>query len=496
MKNYNLLKKHFKKINNLSHAQSMLSWDEAVMMSEGGASDRQESIEEVASIIHELFTKDFLEEYFNDAENESLNEIDKANLREMREKWEEKRILPVDLVRKQVSAHLKCESKWRQYRSENNWKEYSPFLEEIFNLSKEEAQIRSEKLGVSEYDTFINQYSKGFSTESIDLVFSKLKSELPGIYQKAQERQSLENYRKIEGKFPVDEQKKLGHQVMKALGFDFFRGRVDKSHHPFCGGVPNDVRMTTRYSESDFTSSLFGLIHETGHGMYEQNLPYLDDQNLLSQGRSFAIHESQSLLFEMQMARSNEFLEFLYPLAKETFEKFSADQDWSLNNFVRTNQFVEKGFIRVEADEVTYPLHVILRYEIEKGLFDGSLKVKDIPDAWNQKMKEYLDLDTTNNFKDGCMQDVHWCFGGWGYFPAYTLGALMSAQIFNKALEENQNLKESIKKGNFKDLISFLRERIWNHGSFYETDFDLLKAATGESLDSRYFLNSLKSRYC
>lgn len=294
-----------------------------------------------------------------------------------------------------------------------------------------------------------------------------------------------------QGPFDLEKQRQLGLSVMKVLGFDFDGGRVDVSVHPFCGGVPQDVRITTRYNEQEFLSALMGIVHETGHARYEQNLPREWLGQPISHARSTAIHESQSLLFEMQLARSKEFLQVIRPLV---IQQFGEQPAFDEQNFTALNQRVKTGFIRVDADEVSYPAHVILRYEIEKALISGEIEVDDIPTLWNEKMQQYLGINTEGNYRYGCMQDIHWTDGAFGYFPTYTLGAMYAAQLFQTARGAIPELDSNIANGDLNSLFSWLQKNIWQHGSRYSTA-ELITKATGESLNPRFFREHLERRY-
>jgi carboxypeptidase Taq len=301
---------------------------------------------------------------------------------------------------------------------------------------------------------------------------------------------------------------------MRQVGFDFNHGRLDVSHHPFCGGVAEDVRITTRYSEDDFSEALMGVLHETGHAKYEQGLPAEWLTQPVGEARSMGIHESQSLFQEMQIARSRAFLEFAAPVIQRYLQQYllqkndlqqkhapaykpsakPSAKEWSVDNLYALNNQVQAGFIRVNADEVTYPLHVILRYEIEKDLIEQKISVSDLPEIWDEKMRQYLGLSTEGNYKDGCMQDIHWTDGSLGYFPTYTLGAMNAAQIFNAAKQAIPELQQLISQGNFTALNQWQKENIWSKGSFYSID-ELMQTATGETLQLKYFIDHLKARY-
>jgi carboxypeptidase Taq len=279
--------------------------------------------------------------------------------------------------------------------------------------------------------------------------------------------------------------------VMKLLGFDFESGRLDVSTHPFCGGVPGDVRITTRYHEHDFARSFMAVIHETGHARYEQGLPRESVTLPVGRARSAGIHESQSLSFEMQVARSPAFLRLVAPLVREHLGDQPA---FSAENLVRRYKQVKPDLIRVEADELCYPAHIILRFEIERALIGGEIEAEDIPALWDEKMMKYLGLDTRGDYRDGCLQDVHWPDGLFGYFPSYTLGAMCAAQYFAAIRKAMPDLDARIEAGDLKPVFDWLEANIWRHGSRYETD-ELMRRATGEALDPAHFRAHLETRY-
>ena len=295
-----------------------------------------------------------------------------------------------------------------------------------------------------------------------------------------------------EGKFSSAKQKALGLEVMKMLQFDFNHGRLDESMHPFCGGIPSDVRITTRYDENEFAQSLMGIIHETGHARYEQGLPKSLSGLPSGEARSMGIHESQSLFFEMQIGRSDSFIAHLANYAAKHFDGHNPEL-FSQENFYKLYTRVKKDFIRVDADELTYPAHVILRYEIERDLINGKIKHTDVPELWNNKMQTYLGLSTEGNYRNGCMQDIHWTDGAFGYFPSYTLGAMYAAQ-FMASMQKSVDVDAAIQSGDLSPIFSWLSDNIWSKGSLLTTD-ELVKQATGETLNTAHFQNHLRSRY-
>ncbi|MCA3574079.1 MAG: carboxypeptidase M32, partial [Aestuariivirga sp.] len=360
--------------------------------------------------------------------------------------------------------------------------------------AREEAARRAEVLKLSPYDALVEQYDPGSRSAEIARVFADLKRFLKDFIPEALEaqagRRASRPLKELRGPFPIEQQKALGLELMKAVGFDFNHGRLDVSHHPFCGGVPSDVRMTTRYRTDEFLSSLMGILHETGHGLYEQNLPHDLGHWPSTRARGMAAHESQSLFQEMQLSRRPEFWEFALPLARRILGIENVDA----GDMLAYVNHVERGFIRVDADEATYPLHVILRFEIEQELISGKLQARDVPEAWDARMRDYLGLSTAGNFKDGPMQDVHWPSGAFGYFPSYTLGAMMAAQQWAAVERAIPDAPRQVARGDFAAINAWRKENIWSRASMLSTP-EIMRQATGEPLNARYFEAHLKKRY-
>ncbi|MEM8768084.1 MAG: carboxypeptidase M32, partial [Pseudomonadota bacterium] len=298
----------------------------------------------------------------------------------------------------------------------------------------------------------------------------------------------------LDGPFPIAEQRQLCEAVMQTLGFDFERGRLDISHHPFCGGVPDDTRITTRYYEDSFLESFMATCHETGHALYQQGLPVDWREQPVGDSLGAAVHESQSLLLELQVCRGRDFISHLAPAIRTAFGRADDDPAWSAENLYQHARRVQRGYIRVDADELTYPLHVILRFELERALLDGSLPVAQLPEAWNDAMERYLGLSTKGNDADGCMQDVHWYAGLFGYFPTYTLGALGAAQWFATAREAIPDMGSAIAGGNLTPLLDWLRRNVHGAGRRL-TMQSLFKTVTGNPLDAAYYKRHITARY-
>jgi len=481
----------FTRLYRYGHLASIVGWDQAAMMPAKGNEARAAALAELQVLMHQTLTNPALIEHFKSLSKTKLDDVDQASLREMRRHWELANLLPEKLVQAQSLASSRCEHAWRSQRQNNDWVGFLENFREVVTLSRQEAQLLAQAKGVSPYDALMDKYEPGTRSADIEKIFADVKTWLPGLIRKTMDKQTQDSVIEPQGPFPVEQQRALGLAVMELLGFDFEAGRLDVSTHPFCGGVAEDVRITTRYQEGDFIRSLMGIIHETGHARYEQNLPRDLVHLPVGQARSMGIHESQSLSFEMQLARSPAFLKLIAPLVQQ---HLGAQAAFEPGNLAALFTRVKPGFIRVDADELTYPAHVILRFEIERALINAEIEAEDIPTLWNEKMRAYLDLDTQGNFKDGCMQDIHWPGGSFGYFPSYTLGAMYAAQFFAEMRAAEPGLDAQIQAGQLAPVFDWLTDHIWHPASRWETA-DLVKLATGESLNPAHFRRHLERRY-
>ena len=497
---YRALCERHRRMSHLQHVEAIAAWDEAAMMPAGGGAARAEALGTLRVLVHEQATDPALGELFQTADKErqqgALATWEAANLREMRRLWEREICLPAELVLAVSLAESRCEQAWRTLRAQNDWAGLLPLLEEVVARKREVADALSARLGLSRYDALLDGYEPGARAAEIDALFADLRDFLPGFIAQALERQKTRQVKQPMGPFPLPRQHWLGLEIMKRVGFDFQHGRLDASHHPFCGGVPQDVRITTRYDEKDFAKSFMAVLHETGHAKYEQHLPaeWLDQP--VGRARSMSVHESQSLLQEMQVSRSRAFLEFAAPILKEAFsdEARRNPEFFEPANLFAYYTTVRPDYIRVDADEVTYPAHVILRYEIERPLVEGNMQVKDVPEAWDASMQELLGISTAGNYKDGCLQDVHWPAGLFGYFPTYTVGAMTAAQLFAAARTALPDLESQIASGQMGPLNAWLTEHVWSKGSLLETR-ELITQGTGAPLGTDAFKRHLKARY-
>jgi len=486
-----------RKLEALEHALSILGADEATHMAVGGGEKRAEAMSNLAGMYHAQATAPEIADWIEAAKAESLSEDQALALGEFERNYINATCLPTEFVERRTAATMRSEQLWRELRARNDWDSFLPALEGVVALVREEAAMRAEALGLEPYDALMEQYDPGNRIAELDAVFADLKSFLKGFVPEAvaaQEARLAKRPRKpLNGPYPIEKQRELGLAAMRAVGFDFTHGSLAVSHHPFCGGVPTDVRLTTRYRTDEFLSSLMGVLHETGHALYEQGLPKAWSHWPLGKARGMGMHESQSLFVEMQLARSPEFWEFALPLVKLHLGD-DAIPGWDIEDVLAEVNFVERGFIRVDADEVTYPLHVILRYELEQELVTGKLEASQIPEAWDAKMTEYLGLSTLADPKDGPMQDVHWPGGAFGYFPSYTLGAMIAAQQWAALEKAEPSAREAIRKGDFTGINQWRADNIWSAASRYSTP-DLITRATGEPLNADFFKAHLKRRY-
>jgi carboxypeptidase Taq len=491
--NYSTLEQRLRELGSLAHAQRMLGWDEAVMMPVGGGARRGEVLATIAGLVHRQMTSNETGDLIAAAEQETgLDPWQRANVREIARSRLHATALPAALVVEHSLQSTRCEQAWRIARAANDWRGIERSLADLVKLTREVAVALGDATGLAPYDALIDQYQPGLTQAQIDPIFTQLRAFLPDFAAAVIARRSQP--RTIAGPFPRARQESLARALMTRLGFDFDHGRLDTSHHPFCGGDPDDTRITTRYDEADFLSSMLAVLHETGHAMYEQGLPRRWRGLPVGNSSGMAVHESQSLLMEMQVCRGREFLGFAAPIIREELGGRDGAPEWLADNLYLACTQVSRGLIRVDADEVTYPLHVILRYELEQALLRGDLEVIDIPSAWDEKMRHYLGRTTLGDDRDGCMQDVHWYSGSFGYFPTYTIGAVMAAQLFGAVKQKHPDVVAAIARGDFAPLLTWLRANVHERGRVVDMN-QLLIDATGSPLRIHAFMAHLQSRY-
>jgi carboxypeptidase Taq len=490
---YTEIERRFRRLNSLQDAGAVLHWDMQTMMPAGGAEARAEQLATITVLAHEMITDAAFAELIPAARREDgLDRWQQANLREIERIWRHSTALPSDLVERMSRASSACEMAWRAARPRGDFAAVRPLLQIVLDLTREAAAAKAAAFGCSPYDGLLDQYEPGGRSARIDALFDDLAGFLPSFIERAIAHQAAgPKLLPLIGPFPEERQRALGLKLMEAVGFDFERGRLDVSLHPFTGGTPDDVRITTRYREDDFMPALMGVMHETGHALYELGLPRDWRHQPVGKARGMTIHESQSLLIEMQACRSMAFLEFAAPLLRQAFA--GAGAAWTPENLHRHYIWVERGLIRVDADEATYPAHVILRYRLERALIVGDLTLADLPAAWNDGMKQLVGVVPKSD-REGCLQDIHWYDGAFGYFPTYTMGAIAAAQLFDAAQKADGDVLPGIGRGDFRPLMAWLRANVHGLGSLLTTD-EILTAATGRPLDVAIYKRHLETRY-
>ncbi len=491
MSAYIKLKQIFREASLSSDIAGILHWDMSTMMPANSRNQRAEQLAYLSKLSHDKVSTNEVRDLIFEAKNEDLNENDLRNLSEIEREYKLASSVPSDLVEKISRTSAKCEGEWQEARKNSDFNLIKKSLDELINLVKEESNILGKVFAVSPYEALVNKFEPGSNTKLIANIFNDLQQFLTPLIDTIIEKQKSQKILPIQNKISESLQKDIAKYIMKIIGFDFKRGRLDKSIHPFCGGSTNDVRITTRYNEDNPFSSLDGVMHETGHALYEQNLPEKWSHQPVGKSRGMAMHESQSLMIEMQITRSQSFKKFLSTILKDKFN--IVDNAYKSENLYLLGTRVEKSYIRVESDEVTYPLHIILRFNLERKIFNNEISVKDIPEAWNEEYKRLFDKKVDNN-TNGCLQDVHWYAGLFGYFPTYSLGALTAAQFASQLRFDQPDLDLNIQKGNFNELIKWLKINIHEKASFFSTN-EVLEQVTNSSLNAKYFKNYINNRY-
>ena len=490
---YDRLAARFARIATIGEAASVLSWDAATMMPPGGGAARGDQFAVLAGMSHSLLVAPVVGDDL--AAAEAAVEQDPwraANLRLMRHAYTRATAMPPDLVEAQARANSACEKVWREARRQSDFAMVQPHLEEVVRLAREAAAALAPALGLSPYDALMDGFQRGMRVADITRVFAEYEAFLRRALPQAEERQARKPAPvRPAGPFPVAVQEALCRHLSERLGLDFAHARLDRSAHPFSGGTQTDVRITTRYVEADFTQAVLAVVHETGHALYERGLPANYARQPVGEAAGMATHESQSLIVEMQACRSDAFLTWLGP---ELHKAFGGDPaPYQPENLGRLWRHVERSYIRVDADEMTYPAHVILRFRLEQALIGGTLAVADLPGAWNAGFESLLGMVPPDDAR-GCLQDIHWYDGAFGYFPSYTLGAMAAAQLMAAARRAVPDLDAALAQGDLSPLRHWLRIKVHGQGSLFEFNA-LLSEATGKPLNPADFEAHLTTRY-
>lgn len=495
---YDQIKVKLIEIERLNGVKSLLGWDEMVMLAPGSANARNDQKAAISGVIFEKQThvqlKDLLENLRKTDLKDLPTDFDRSVVRDAIRDYELTARKSKDMVEREADLEGRGYQAWVTARQASDFSQFSPLLQEIVSLKAEIAAATHP--GTGAYDANIDSFERGMKTARLNEIFSVVKRDLCPLIQAITASETFKNYRApvalAEVPFDVDKQKEMCAEIARLIGFDFDRGRLDVSVHPFTGGShPSDVRITTRYSATNMLEGVGGTVHEVGHALYEQgrNAEYNDLP--VSRALSMGVHESQSLLWERMVFQSEEFWTFILPTINKYFphtESLTAQECYAFVNRVRPD------LIRVQADEVTYPMHIILRFELEQSLFDGSVSVASLPVEWKRKMFESLGVEVSSDAK-GPLQDIHWSLGALGYFPSYTLGAMMAAQLFETAEKEIPGLRGKLAVGEFSPLREWLREKIHKAGSKHASLDELLEEVTGRPLDPTVYTNYLKKKY-
>lgn len=478
------------KIADVNYAASVLNWDQETYMPEKGADKRAQQLSTLAGISHELSTAtelgDLLEKLSKDS---SLDAKQKKNISESLKDYTDRKKYSTAFVQEMSKTISECFQSWQKAKKENKFSLYAPHLEKLVKLKRQECEL----LGYEDhpYNAMLNQYEPKAKTADLDILFKNVRQQLVDFVKKISEKKQLDESFMFTH-FPKDKQWDFGIDLLKQMNYNFDSGRQDISSHPFTTSFNvNDVRVTTRINENNFNEMIWSCIHEGGHGLYEQGLN-ADDYGLpTGEAISLGIHESQSRLWENNVGRSRAYWKANYKKAQNYFPENL--KNVSAEDFYKAANIVKPSLIRTSADELTYHFHVMIRFEIEKLLIEGSIEVKDLPTYWNNKYKEYLGIDVPND-SEGVLQDIHWSHGSFGYFPTYSLGSFYAAQFFAQAKKENSNLEKQIENGEMLPLLNWLREKIHRFGKFYSAE-EMCIHVTGEKLNFNYFMDYAKAKY-
>lgn len=496
MKNalFDVLKERLLELSHLSSTLSMLHWDTQVNMPKMGAATRATTVAYLAGLLHErvlsLDNDRVLSSLKQQLDAGQLTDYQAAVVRETWREFAKAQKLPIEFVKRLAALTVEAHSVWAEARSQANFQLFLPYLERIVDLKRQEAEL----VGYpdSPYDVHIDNFEPGMTTKEIDIILAELKEFLIPFIKKISQSPVRLTPKILHGRFPLEQQMACCCDIAEKIGYNFSCGRVDTSTHPFCTMInPQDVRVTVRFNDRDLFYALDTITHEVGHALYNQGVAPEHFGTPLAEFISYGIHESQSRLWEIVIGKGKPFWRYYYRRLKKLFpQPFGT---LGFDQFYQALNYVKPSLIRTEADEVTYNLHIIMRFEIEKGLIEGTILPKDLPEVWNQKVKDYLGIRVPNDAL-GVLQDVHWSSGCFGYFPSYALGNLYAIQFYKAAERDLPGLEAALAAGHFQELREWLRRNIHMHGKRYGAD-ELVRHLTGEPLNSSHFITYLKNKY-
>jgi carboxypeptidase Taq len=486
---YDQLLSLVKRINNVDAASMLLSWDQQVMMPEGGTPARSQQLSALSAVSHDLLTDDEIGELLDDLGGQALTDDQAAVVREVRRDYERAVRVPTDLVQRISQKTSEALPIWEQAKAENDWSQFAPHVEELVGLKRQYAEHIDPN--ADPYEVLFADYEPCLSLERAEEILTEIRETLVPMIDEIRESETPIATDAFAGTFDTDTQEEVAREALTMLGYPWERGRLDTSSHPFSTGTQFDARVTTRFKESEPIDALTATIHEFGHATYNLGLPDEAYATPLGEHRGLSVHESQSRLWENHVGRSAAFWERFLPTMREHFP--SVADVTTREAYESVNQVYEDNPIRVEADELTYHLHIVLRFEIERALISGDLSVEEVPAVWNEKMEEYLGFRPETD-AEGCLQDIHWSHGSFGYFPTYSLGSAMAAQLFQAAEADLGDVDGLTRDGEFDTLKSWLREHVHRHGQRYETN-DLVREATGEDFSADAFTDYVTEKY-
>jgi carboxypeptidase Taq len=489
MDNYEDFEDRARTLQGLGDVKELLHWDQQVMMPEKGIKARSMQNSKIAKIYHQKITSDVLSDLFQELDQDELDLEERANVREVKREHERASKVPEELQEKISKKQSTAVNKWEEAREQDDFSLVEDELKEIVELKRRYAE--SIDSGKEPYRVLFEDYEPYISYDRMEKILDRLKQSLTEIVGKIEDADDV-GQDVFEGEFPEEEQMSISRQVVDQMGYDWSRGRLDVSEHPFTLGNQFDCRITTRFDEENLAESLGATVHECGHALYELGLP--QDLYGLPAGssRDLSIHESQSRMWENHVFKSKSFLRYLLPELKEVFPDQFEDIDVR-DAYKSLNRVDSDNLIRINADEITYHLHIVVRFELERALINGELEVDELPSAWNDKYEQYLGIRPDSDSK-GVLQDIHWYQGSIGYFPTYSLGSVLSAQFYSKADEEIDNLEEKIASGELQPLRDWLKESIHQKGCLYKTE-ELVKDVTGEKPTADFFLDYIEEKF-
>lgn len=497
-KKYETLRQTLKPAAQLHSCSRLLEWDQETNMPPEGIHLRSEQNKLVHELIHKIKTSkkyatqlsELIDLDSGAVKTSDLSFEEKACLRELKRDYLHEKKLSTTFIKKFAEATTNGLDAWKKAKKNDSFKDFLPYLNKIVTLTRKKADL----LGYKEhpYDALLDLFEPDVTVAKIDAIFIPLKKRLVTLLEKIQSKGRAIDPNLLKGHFPIDKQKALSHEVIQDMGLTKANYNLAETAHPFCSSLsPQDIRMTTHFYEEDFTNAFFATIHECGHGLYEHHLPIEHFGTPLAEAASHGVHESQSRIWETFIAQSKPFWQFYFPKLQKAFP--DAFTKTRLEDFYNAINEVKPSFIRIFADEVTYNLHIVLRYEIEKALIDGSLQVKDIPEAWNAKMQSYLGI-IPKNFREGCLQDIHWSLGLFGYFPSYTLGNLFAGALHFNLNKTYPDFQKRIASGDLKFITAYLKDKIHRHGRTYPP-IELIERAIGTKFSAEPYLSYLELKY-